>query len=425
MNILCFMYICAWIMLPAFRNATDSGIFRFVFFAVSGIWFITSIMVKSNWIDSILPAFLTVMFFLLFVTIYYIFGYGDVRANIFITPFFILLCASMGWFYNYMNNEKVDKILIRTTIACFIVTALTTIYNLRINMNASRKLASSSTPIEERLYLESRNIGSFDFIYGILILLPMLIFIIKSMKMQKKTMFLNIMIILLIIICIALANFTIAYFFLGISLLLIFIPAKRDLKVTGIIIAAVSVVCLPIIINVLIYILSIVVNYIPSIMTRNKINKIISLLSGNIEITDLSQRVSLLMNSISSFISSPLIGIGAYYNSYDIVGGHSQFIDDFARYGIFGATPLIMFFRKFRRYILKNISDISLKNAYILSWLYFVILGLLNPVYGYGILFAVFVVLPTVIRDFQNKSNMSTNKKVALGGTQNEDYVCD
>jgi len=59
-----------------------------------------------------------------------------------------------------------------------------------------------------------------------------------------------------------------------------------------------------------------------------------------------------------------------------------------------------------------------LKNAYILSWLYFVILGLLNPVYGYGILFAVFVVLPTVIRDFQNKSNMSTNKKVALGGTQ-------
>jgi len=70
------------------------------------------------------------------------------------------------------------------------------------------------------------------------------------------------------------------------------------------------------------------------------------LLSGNIEITDLSQRVSLLMNSISSFISSPLIGIGAYYNSYDIVGGHSQFIDDFARYGIFGATPLIMFFRK-------------------------------------------------------------------------------
>jgi len=103
----------------------------------------------------------------------------------------------------------------------------------RINMNASRKLASSSTPIEERLYLESRNIGSFDFIYGILILLPMLIFIIKSMKMQKKTMFLNIMIILLIIICIALANFTIAYFFLGISLLLIFIPAKRDLKVTG------------------------------------------------------------------------------------------------------------------------------------------------------------------------------------------------
>jgi len=113
-----------------------------------------------------------------------------VRANIFITPFFILLCASMGWFYNYMNNEKVDKILIRTTIACFIVTALTTIYNLRINMNASRKLASSSTPIEERLYLESRNIGSFDFIYGILILLPMLIFIIKSMKMQKKTMFL-------------------------------------------------------------------------------------------------------------------------------------------------------------------------------------------------------------------------------------------
>jgi len=30
-----------------------------------------------------------------------------------------------------------------------------------------QELASSSTPIEERLYLESRNIGSFDFIYGI------------------------------------------------------------------------------------------------------------------------------------------------------------------------------------------------------------------------------------------------------------------
>lgn len=424
-NLLCFVYICAWIILPAFRNATDSGIFRFVFFAAAGIWFFTSVMVKSNWIDSILPAFLIGVFFFLFVVIYYIFDYGNMQANAFVTPFFIMLCISMGWFYECINNEKVDRILIRTMVICFIITALTTIYNLSINMNVSRLLTSSSTSAAERLYLESRNIGSFDFIYGILILLPMLIVIIKSIKMTKKKLLLNLMIALLIIVCVGLSNFTIAYLFLGISLLLFFVPAKKNLKVRAMIIAVISVISLPIIINVLIYILSVVVDYIPSIMTRNKINGIINLLSGNIRIADLSQRVALVINSISSFISSPFIGIGAYYNSNDIVGGHSQFIDDFARYGLFGATPLLIFFRKFRKHAMKNISTISLKNAYVFSWLYFIMLGLLNPVYGYGILFTVFVIMPTVIRDFQNKNVISTDKKVVLGGSQNEDYVCD
>ena len=92
LNILCCIYICAWILLPVFKNATDSGILRLVFFSVAGTWFFTTLMIKSNWLASLIPSLLIGLIYPLFKIIYYITEYGNIQANGLISPFFIILC---------------------------------------------------------------------------------------------------------------------------------------------------------------------------------------------------------------------------------------------------------------------------------------------------------------------------------------------
>lgn len=398
-NIIICVYICCWVLLPAFRNSTDSGIYRILFMGLLLLWFITTLMIKPKWINKFIPIIILWSLNIIFTCIYIFFGNSDINFISLVDRVFLLNCILMGGFYSELSKSKLDKIILSCVITCFIITAITTIYNLKIDINASRILTSSSTSDIQRHYLESRNVGSFDFIYGIILILPIILISIKNIKLPKNFIF--IVLSILMLLCCILSNFSTIYILLIITFFIVLIPSNKNSKKILLILTPIIIILTPILLEVIIYILEIIKYKTPSIMTQIKIQGIIDVLLGQDSIFSLGSRISLYSNSIRSFLESPLIGIGAYYNEYNIIGGHSQFLDDLARYGIFVFLCDISFYFIYKKNIIKKINCIWIKNAYNFSWLYFIILGLINPIYNYGISLTMFLIIPVVIRYIQ------------------------
>jgi hypothetical protein len=120
-------------------------------------------------------------------------------------------------------------------------------------------------------------------------------------------------------------------------------------------------------------------------MTKEKIYSAIQILNGTKPLFELTVRFELIYNSFTAFLKSPIFGVGAYYNDFSIIGGHSQFFDELGRFGLLGFVPLCVTF------------VISLKNSqaknlsYILGFA-FLMISLINPSFVYMILFNLLVI---------------------------------
>jgi len=127
-------------------------------------------------------------------------------------------------------------------------------------------------------------------------------------------------------------------------------------------------------------------------------DSIISFMKGETTFSELSIRTDLALNSLKSFLNSPIIGRGAYYSDSSIIGSHSQFIDDFGRYGLLGGIPLIIFVGSVFKRIYRSIKKDGLRNTYFFTIIIFLILSVLNPILAYGIMFSIFTIVPIYIK---------------------------
>jgi len=127
----------------------------------------------------------------------------------------------------------------------------------------------------------------------------------------------------------------------------------------------------------------------------------------------LSGRLMLAKTSLNSFFSSPisiLIGIGDHTTSFggDLiksgVGGHSEFIDVLARYGLVGG---FVFWNIMKQYycVLKKVAVERDLLKYV-NVVYFVIVltGFLNNIFQPSMMFFIFMVFPLII-EFTNVNN--------------------
>ena len=126
----------------------------------------------------------------------------------------------------------------------------------------------------------------------------------------------------------------------------------------------------------------------------------------------LSSRIALAQTSLNSFFSSPisiLIGIGDHTTSFggDLiksgVGGHSEFIDVLARYGLLGA---VVFYKIMKNYYLtlKRLTTSRSILKYINVIFFIIILtGFLNNIFQPNMLIFMFIVLPVIVELTSNK----------------------
>jgi O-antigen ligase len=120
-------------------------------------------------------------------------------------------------------------------------------------------------------------------------------------------------------------------------------------------------------------------------------------LSSGIEASEYSEyRLSRYITSISSFFDSILIGNGykygyIYKDSLPYMGGHSEWLDALANYGLIGIIPLFLFFYN----SLKNNPLITNKRISTSIIIVFILLGTFNPLISFHSMLVVLLIVPT------------------------------
>src|SRR5699024_10349692 len=284
---------------------------------------------------------------------------------------------SLGW----------KKVIAKISVVLFIsfsITILTTIIGLYSVPNAARILTSSSSSINESTLLTSKNIGGFDLVYGLIILIPSLISIIlfKNEISNIWKLFLFIFIISSILLVVN-ASFTIAVILLILSVFLgIFSKLKPKTMVM---------------LLLLIFFISIIIPKDPISTGFKQVSQFTNntyiserfedmgnfVIGNNNSIQHLDNRTSKYSMSFNTFVENPITGIGSYYYVDGVgIGYHSQILDNLARYGVFGLLFYILFFYTFYMFVKKIWNQSNLKANFFVSLFTFLFISLLNPTFS-------------------------------------------
>lgn len=152
---------------------------------------------------------------------------------------------------------------------------------------------------------------------------------------------------------------------------------------------------------------------------KEKIIEIRSLLVDKVPARGSSSgyRIQLYIRSLKTWISSIsnfFFGVGSHAtadSSYELVGGHSEFFDLFAKYGLFGAAIFFLFLCSIFKSLFNMIPKHN-KHHYVAILIMFVIYGVLNNITDYPATgLALFYILPL--------SLVADNKEVIINDPEN------
>ena len=130
----------------------------------------------------------------------------------------------------------------------------------------------------------------------------------------------------------------------------------------------------------------------------------------------LEARFVLMSNSLRTFFSSPkafLFGVGEDRASNLLVGHHSQWLDQLAKYGILGTVLLITALRKCfsaLRHLIRKDTDHYLRVQLLIFEMYFLLRGMFGYVLYPYFAIALFVVIPIILTRI-NKESMGFGGK--------------
>lgn len=272
----------------------------------------------------------------------------------------------IGYFVVEKLTLRSQKIAFWSFVACFVITALTTSYGCSIFPNASRAMANGTFAEMESdivTMYRSMNIGSFQFVYTLVLMIPVILCCNLSVF---KNRYWGYGIIGLFLYTIYQTQYTTALLLAVVSTAYLVLPVSHNPKTARkwlIGIVAVFFVSLPIIGDLL----SFFAGIIGSEQMSQRFSELSLSISGQQldEDSDFGTRLYLWNKSLTTFFSHILTGV---YFTTDIasaskyVGGHSFILDSMARFGIVGLMLIIWMFKKLYKLFVKPFSN---RNDYI------------------------------------------------------------
>lgn len=262
------------------------------------------------------------------------------------------------------------------TLAVFTgITSITTIIGLEKYPMAARELASG-TAIYDTDHYRAENIGGYEYIYALVILIPLLVYLIKHTQGWIKA--LNIVILIVNILCVYESQYTTALILVGVAfLLLLAFRSKLAFTVT--------------VFMLLLFwlfggteLLSNFFRYLSENVGQEYVADRFLQLSqlfggGEIHTETSTDRIDYYQRQIELFFESPVWGQNLFAFSSDNISGHSFVLDWLGSLGLLGFGVVTFFVRK----LYLNVVRFSRKKTSAtvkLTWLMLIILSVLNPV---------------------------------------------
>ena len=231
-------------------------------------------------------------------------------------PLLILYIAKYG-------NERLVRFLFWAVIGSYVFTAITTYAGCIMYPGAARTLALPEEEMGANIFAmyKMANIGNLTFTYSLVLLIPQLIFLIKS-RIVKRLQSITMLVVL--VITILETEYTTALLLMTICFSLFFIPVH---------------------------------------ITKKHIWGLITV----------GSRMELYNMSIQSFLKSPLLG------GIKSIGGHSLFFDSLGRFGLLGLAAFVISYKKIWSEFYKPFSVTPYYGYLLFSFILLVVMAFFNP----------------------------------------------
>ena len=300
-------------------------------------------------------------------------------------------------FYIMQNRSTQSKrnVLLLVLIG-YAVTCVTTYLGCLSYPGAARQMA---TGMSEEGYLfnmyRQLNIGSFAFVYTLVLLLPIVLYVIRG---QQKFWILFILFGIAAVMAIIEMEYTTALLLMLINFLLFFLPRyfnANDLKdklwifvVAGILVWFV----LP-------SILDAIIPYVSSDTMSSRLLDLSASLKGDVAQSqdgDMESRSELFMVSIKGFLSSPIWG------TFTKAGGHSFLLDTMSKYGLIGLGLLIVMYKRAYTLFIKPYKSQPYFGYVLFAFIMTLVLAVLNPKDN---LLVLTFLIPLFCESYSNETN--------------------
>ena len=390
LNQISALALIVWVCLP--WVAQNMGLVAG--FLLAALWSVTAILLhppkKIGWDEGFMVLFLlcVISSFFLYGRIYeeLAFYYAVSMIALFFLPYYMMK------FYIAQEKTKFLGSLAVCAMLCMIVGAITSSYFTALDSNIMKTISQAKDT--EFVELRKAGIGSFGFVYMLVFCVIALVGFYKNkIKMNAFLKIVSVIFLIAAIKCIIDSTFTTALLLTVLGVLLVLVTSKKNPQLNPLIYVFVAVGFL-LMSRLLGQLLANITVASEDVTIR--LNEIGQLLLGEEVGTNVGGRWEYMKKSFDCFLEYPLFGYNMQENPTVSFGGHSEWFDLLAVYGLCGGIPLlatVIYKLRQTKQTMKNTLGYPFYGAVLLI---FCIFGFLDPFLRlYHIGFALFLIIPS------------------------------
>lgn len=302
------------------------------------------------------------------------------------------------------NNDKFVKNYLQVYIIMTTITSVTTIIGLIMYPTASRELASGTAVYDTTKYT-IRNIGGYQHVYALVVLLPILMWLIQ--RTEKAWRIVNVIALVINLYCVYRSQYTIAIIIAAIIVVLTIMKRfKKTMVVMMILLGTIFLFNTNSVMERLSSAFEYVSERIGMEYVGDRLLQVSQLLDGAMIHTGTSnERIDHYKNCLEKFSESPVIGNNMGKFSEENISGHSMILDIMAGMGILGLVLVgIIFILNYK--IVIRVNEKTINSTTLLTWLAFVAVSILNPS-SFMTIYMILFVLTVCVQRLEKKNEDS------------------
>lgn len=386
-----------YILLPTIRAHLPSIVNQAIMLLFTGLSFL-GIILQNDWHK---PANLTALISVIaFIIIIYLGKWqliDSFTGNSMLSRMFTLYEFWIFWIISknaikFSDDDK--RRLLKYNLLLITVTSVTTIIGCLTYPMASRLLAGAASSNEYKLF-RGLNIGGYEFIYGVTMLIPLLFYAVYKAKEKKLFLFAAILIVCIAVIISQYATaLVLVIITISLTNILYFVRSKKGQIFLIITITILMLLLFSGILMQLLYWLEDILLDYKLETVASRIGEIIHFIKENNWNGTAEAREYLRMQSFSVFLKNPLYGC---LFKPEALGGHSEILDILGAGGIIGislfAIPVISHYK-----LIKLVNkDRLFKIIFFFEFVIFIVLAYANTLFTSPDIALAFFFIPTLL----------------------------